>query len=357
MANSFPSVRQVRSLSIDSSGHIARAVSIAMASFAVGGGALTLAGWAFNIQRLTDWNNEGVSMFANTAIGVIMIGGALLLLPRGKNEPARRWSAHATAIVAALIGGLTIFEHLTGNNLGIDTMLINRPWGQRASAAPMRMGLPASTSLLVLGSAILLSMRGAGARKLASMLALSVMAIVSLSLIGYWYSADQLYLVPRFTGIAWQTSIILAALGIGVIATVPEFGPVAILSRDDTGGVLARRLILPIIGIPLLLGWFRLIGQNAGLYDVAFGTAVRTVIEIILLAALLWWTADGISRQAMLARSAESALRESEQRFRLMADAAPVFIWVSSADKLCTWFNKQWLKFVGRPMEKEVGHG
>lgn len=187
------------------------------------------------------------------------------------------------------------------------THLLRIDLGGSTSTAPMRMGLPASTSLLVLGIALLLSMRGAPARKVASMLALGVMAIVSLSLIGYWYNADQLYVLPRFTGIAWQSSITLAILGVGLIAAIPEFGLIAILRRDDAGGVIAHRLMLPIIGLPLLLGWTRILGQNAGLYDMAFGTAVRTLVEIILLAGLLWWTADGISRQAMLARTAESA--------------------------------------------------
>jgi PAS domain S-box-containing protein len=54
---------------------------------------------------------------------------------------------------------------------------------------------------------------------------------------------------------------------------------------------------------------------------------------------------------------AERRLRESEERFRYMADNAPVLVWMSGTDKLCTWFNKPWLDFVGRPMEKEVGDG
>jgi PAS domain S-box-containing protein len=54
---------------------------------------------------------------------------------------------------------------------------------------------------------------------------------------------------------------------------------------------------------------------------------------------------------------AEEAARESERRFRMMADHAPVLIWVSGTDKLCTWFNQQWLDFVGRTMEQEKGNG
>ncbi len=51
------------------------------------------------------------------------------------------------------------------------------------------------------------------------------------------------------------------------------------------------------------------------------------------------------------------ALRESEERFRLMADTAPALIWMSGSDKLCTYFNKPWLDFTGRSMDSELGNG
>jgi PAS domain S-box-containing protein len=54
---------------------------------------------------------------------------------------------------------------------------------------------------------------------------------------------------------------------------------------------------------------------------------------------------------------AESALRESEERFRRLADTAPVMVWMSGPDKLCTYFNLHWLEFTGRPLERELGNG
>ena len=56
-------------------------------------------------------------------------------------------------------------------------------------------------------------------------------------------------------------------------------------------------------------------------------------------------------------KRAEEVLRESESRFRNMADTAPVLIWISGTDKLCTWFNKGWLDFTGRILEQEIGNG
>ena len=50
-------------------------------------------------------------------------------------------------------------------------------------------------------------------------------------------------------------------------------------------------------------------------------------------------------------------MRESEQRFRLVSNTAPVMIWMSGADKLCTFFNKPWLDFTGRLLAAELGNG
>ena len=53
----------------------------------------------------------------------------------------------------------------------------------------------------------------------------------------------------------------------------------------------------------------------------------------------------------------EAALRESEERFRIMADTAPVMIWMSGPDAAYNFFNKPWLDFTGRTAAQEFGRG
>jgi PAS domain S-box-containing protein len=78
------------------------------------------------------------------------------------------------------------------------------------------------------------------------------------------------------------------------------------------------------------------------------------------------WSEDFVQRLKMLAEIFSNALgrnhlearrRESEDRFRLVANTAPVLIWMSGTDKLCTYFNQGWLDFTGRTLEAELGNG
>jgi len=53
----------------------------------------------------------------------------------------------------------------------------------------------------------------------------------------------------------------------------------------------------------------------------------------------------------------ERRLAESETRFRDLADAAPLLVWLAGPDGNCTYFNRAWLAFTGRPLDEEVGDG
>ncbi len=66
---------------------------------------------------------------------------------------------------------------------------------------------------------------------------------------------------------------------------------------------------------------------------------------------------DGVVVVVRDATSADHELRESNERFQIMADTAPVLLWIAGTNALCTFFNQRWLAFTGRSLEAELGNG
>jgi PAS domain S-box-containing protein len=93
-------------------------------------------------------------------------------------------------------------------------------------------------------------------------------------------------------------------------------------------------------------------------YEIAAGQRwlMATVRPIGMSAAdrrLFCYVAEDVTGR----RQAEDAVRESQLRFRSMADGVPGLIWLSNADRKRTYFNRTWLQFTGRTIEQELGDG
>src|SRR6185503_19130966 len=135
------------------------------------------------------------------------------------------------------IGAATLFQHITHIDLGIDTLLVSPPWGQRGTLAPGRMGPPGSASLTIIGTAIVLAAFGGKSRGGAAVGGLLVIGIAMLSIIGYIFGADALFSLPRLTVIAFQTATVLLALGIGLVMSVPDVQPMRLLRENSAAAV------------------------------------------------------------------------------------------------------------------------
>lgn len=93
------------------------------------------------------------------------------------------------------------------------------------------------------------------------------------------------------------------------------------------------------------------------------GPAVGLAVYAFM-SALIAWLAGGMrnarqrAEQELVEKStAFVRLEESERRFRVLADSAPVLIWMTGTEAGCTYFNRRWLEYTGRPLEAELGDG
>jgi signal transduction histidine kinase/CheY-like chemotaxis protein len=301
--------------------HASRYVSVGAATYATLGGLLSFAGWAAAIPRLTDWWGTGITIKANAAIGITAVGVALLIAAASRKA---LWLVRILGFFAGALGALTLSEHLTGYDLGIDTLLFDEPSGVAGTAAPGRMGPPGAASLAALGVALLVLERGGRTRILTVALPIAVIAIGTLSMIGFFYGAQAMYTIPRLTGIAVQTATMFLALAVGTLALQSEREPTRTLFEQSTAGILARRILAAAFVVPLALGWLRVEGQRLQLYDYAFGTALRTLVEIAILATLSWWVVQAMRMRDRQQQRAETERRAGEQRLRMVLDASAV---------------------------------
>ena len=323
-------------------------------TYALIAGLIALAGWAAELPRLTDWKGDGISMFPNTAVCAALAGLALVLYQTAAS-PAR-FSTRFLALVVFAIAGLTLFEHASGVNLGIDTLLFDRPWGQLAAAAPMRMGPPATFSFTLAAVALFLLPASIGARRTTAALGTAVLTVGTLSLIGHLYGASQLYTLPRVTGVAMQTASVIVALGLGLVASVPEHQPMRRLLEASAGGVLTRQAFPLVVVSAVALGGVRVILQERGLVDAPFGAALRTVVEIGLLAVLLWWAAARVQMHEQRQRESDAEVRRQASQLAAFLETAAIALHRVGPDGTILWANDAELRILGYQREEYVGH-
>ncbi len=93
--------------------------------------------------------------------------------------------------------------------------------------------------------------------------------------------------------------------------------------------------------------------REPGLFERYRGYVLGTLALVLLQTLLI----AGLLIQRRNRRRAENSLRESEERFRVMADTAPVMVWRAGPDQRCDFFNRPWLEFRGRRLQDEMGEG
>ena len=339
---------------------------------------LVLAGWLLDKPLLKSVLPDQVSIKANTAIGFALAALALWLLEDRPAAPWRRRVVPGCALVVAALGAVSVAEYLLGTNLGIDQLFFREPAGALGTSHPGRMAPLTAVNFVLLGTA-LWSVTRPRAVLAAQALGALTAEIGLLNLIGYLYEVEGLYRFGPYTAMAVPTALAFAALGVGVLCVRPEAGLMRTVTSDTAGGLVARRLLLPAVLLPVALEWLGQEGQRAGLYDPAFGRALTAVAGILVLGAVIVWTARLLERGErerqrvafalrqvnehlewrVRERTAELehaslAARESEERFRGLVENAVVGIYRTTLNGDIRMVNQALVDMLGYSSVEEL---
>jgi len=316
---------------------------------------LALVGWQFELPVLRTPLPGSVAMNPLTALAFLLASISLWIIHRTKPDATPQPLARLCAAIVAAIGAFKVLSLLTHIDVPIDQVLFHDKLA--GMTPPNRMAPNTALAFAILGSALLaLSSRTQTVRRLAEPLFLTTIAISLAALIGYLYSARNLYGVLSFIPMAVNTAVAFLMISLGALLARQNSGMCRLLLSRSPGGDLMRRVLPAAIVGPILLGWLRLEGQWQGLYGLEIGTAMLMLAIMGGSIALLWLTARKLDTTDAERRRAESALRESESRLQAILDNTTIVIYLKDLEGRLLLVNRRFEALTGKKRADIVGH-
>ncbi len=295
-----------------------RTVSIGLSLLAFFIGAAAFLGWVLQNETLKRIHPSLVTMKANTAVCLMLTAAAVILIQDPSTSKAKRRLIQLFAVTVAVVGLITLSEHLLGWNSSLDQLLFFESVQEAGQSFPSRMGVAASLNFSLFGPALLLM--DAHSRRwfrVSNISVLLVMAITLLVFLYYFYGVQQVEPIGLYFTIALHTVVAFLGLSAAILLARPERGVISAFLGNSPGAMVARRM-WPALLIVIVLGWIRTIVFNAGWYSPGFTTAIFVSANLFLFTGLMWWTAVSLNRTDKERHLADLALRHSEARLTIL---------------------------------------
>jgi signal transduction histidine kinase len=293
-------------------------------------GLTVLLGWVFDVHALITISPISATMKANVAVAFILSGitlWSLVRVNRGNiSSPSRVKRAklltrvsRVCAMPVALIGLLTLSQHIFGWDLGIDNLIV-RDHHTVHTLYPGRMSPVTASDFLLLGVAFLLvDFETRSGKRPAQWLVLPVFLDGFIALLGYTYGANWLYRVGANFAMSLHSAVLFVLISAGFLFARPSKGLMVVATDTTAGGWIFRRFLPTALILIPVLGWLRLHGERAGLYGFEFGLALMVMSNVIVLSVLIWWAAGFVRRESLDRTETEQKMQTDQERAKEQA--------------------------------------
>lgn len=308
-------------------------------------GIVVLVGWTLNIDVLKSILPGLLTMKANTAFCLVLMGAAVVLLFQSTGSPRRRWVARVLIGVAGSIALATGAQYVTGVDLGIDQLVFADPADAIGTLVPGRMSPLTAVGFIMLAVGALAA---PAFRRIVIALTGVVLAGALLFVFEFVFAAATPTFMAGYTQVALITAIAMGTLSFGVIGLLGPADPFIVLAgRSPTMGLL-RRLLAVSVAIPVVMAWLRLEGERLGLYDTSFGTS-------LMLVGILAFGVIAILRSANWVNELEAKREASEIERDRFFDLSLDMLSVVDSEGRYRRVNRAWETVLGYPESELIG--
>ncbi|MGD0754330.1 MAG: HAMP domain-containing sensor histidine kinase [Bacteroidales bacterium] len=273
---------------------------------------LDVIGWLLNINLLKSLVPQWEPMTLSSAICFIFAVSALLIILSDSSEIIRKVLPMIFAAAICCISLISIYVHFYTFSSGHESSITLVSFLTIFLSKAERMSfMTACNSLLLGGALILLFTIKERLFSIAMILIIPAFLISYFTIISYILDVNSLIELSHLS-IPLNTSIAFCGISTSVLLMRPDSWFLRPIISHDTAGMISRRLLLPLIVLPIVIGWMRIQGERFGLFESEEGVVGVTIIYNVCFLALVWLTARSVNKIDIQRKASEKALRERE---------------------------------------------
>jgi signal transduction histidine kinase len=277
--------------------------SAAVALAALLSGFAVLISWIWQLPGLSRIHPLLGGMGAHAAVGFMLAGVGLLLVHRLPVSGARRTAA---SVCGALLVMMTVASLSRSMDLSLGGLL------------PGRMPTASAQVFLSLGLALLTLDVCIGRWRPSECFSFVAALVALFALVAYTLGSVSIFTTVSPRPLAFHSVLLMVAFSFALLAARPHAGLMSLVTSDTVAGLLVRRMLPAVVGIPVVIGWLATEAQRAGVVPPFLTVPYYAVAIIIVFAMMTWQIAGSLHRIDLQRRAAEHQVQrlnaELEQR-------------------------------------------
>jgi PAS domain S-box-containing protein len=276
---------------------------------------IDLIGWIFDIPQLKNFADHWTPMKLITAVCLTFYAVALFLIREKSTSYFRITFAGITGFIVCLISSLTVAVIGVLLSSGSESSLAGLPVLNLFLGHETRMALITAITFLMLGITLILLAKGdLRSANLAHILILPAAVMSYFILISYLLDVHDLFKIDQIF-VAPNTGYALLFLCLAVLFIRRDTWLMKVFTGNNTGNILARRLLPGILLLPVVIGWLRIFGEQQSYFKSEIGVVLVAITYTVCLFLLVWLSAWSVIRIDEKRRRSVEAHRALERRF------------------------------------------